>query len=238
VAPRTVEVDLCFLRAVCNWAMVAGDGRGGTLLSRNPVKGLKMPREKNPRRVVLSDSEYQLLLGVADHVGPFVRPMLILANETGHRIGAIRQLLWSDIDFREGVIRWRAATEKTGFEHVTPMTSAAAEALRCLQSLSPGIGEAPVFPGVQNTSRSVSSEMVTTWWRRTETLAGLEPKPGRGWHSLRRKFASDLMHKPLKVVSLLGGWKSPQTILMCYQHPDQNQLREALEDRRRYGTGA
>lgn len=71
------------------------------------------------------------------------------------------------------------------------------------------------------------------WWKKGETLAGLGRKAGRGWHSLRRKFASDLMHQPLKVLSELGGWKSPQTILICYQHPDQQQLREVLSDRRR-----
>lgn len=31
----------------------------------------------------------------------------------------------------------------------------------------------------------------------------------------------------------LGGWKNPQTILICYQHPDQQQMKEALEDRRK-----
>ena len=53
-----------------------------------------------------------------------------------------------------------------------------------------------------------------------QTLVGLEPKPGRGWHSLRRKFATDLMDLPLKVLCELGGWKSPQTVLRCYQQAD------------------
>ncbi|MEJ2206601.1 MAG: hypothetical protein P8170_21120 [Gemmatimonadota bacterium] len=63
-------------------------------------------------------------------------------------------------------------------------------------------------------------------------MAGLDPKPGRGWHSLRRKFASELMHVPLKTLCELGGWKSPQTVLTCYQHPDQEQLEAALRQRR------
>jgi integrase len=79
----------------------------------------------------------------------------------------------------------------------------------------------------------MSRHLAHNWWKKAEKLAGLEPKEGRGWHSLRRKFASDLMHKPLKVLSELGGWKNPQTILICYQHPDQDQLREALKDRRK-----
>jgi len=75
------------------------------------------------------------------------------------------------------------------------------------------------------------------WWKKAEIAAGLVPKRGRGWHSLRRKFASELMHVPLKALCELGGWKSAQTVLTCYQHPDQEQLREALLDRRRAVTG-
>ena len=59
------------------------------------------------------------------------------------------------------------------------------------------------------------------------------PKKGRGWHSLRRKFASDFMHQPLKILCELGGWKSPRTILTCYQQPNEQQIRAALSDRRR-----
>ena len=66
-----------------------------------------------------------------------------------------------------------------------------------------------------------------------EVAAGLEPKPRRGWHSLRRKFASDLMDQPLKVLCQLGGWKTAKTVLRCYQRADEGQLRKALEDRRR-----
>ena len=41
----------------------------------------------------------------------------------------------------------------------------------------------------------------------------MERKRGRGWHSLRRKFASDLMDQPLKVLCELGGWKNAKTVL-------------------------
>ena len=49
----------------------------------------------------------------------------------------------------------------------------------------------------------------------------------------RRKFASDLMNQPLKVLCELGGWKTAQTVLQCYQRADEDQLRKPLEDRRR-----
>ena len=237
VAPRTVERDLRYLMAVFNWATTAEDGRGGVLLERNPLKGFKLPREKNPVRVVLAEGEYRSMLSVADGVHPLLKPLLIVANETGHRIGAVRQLKWSDLDWDEGLLRWRASTEKTGYEHITPMSEEVRSALKELQGSTLGIGEAPVFPAPENSSKSLSRDLPTKWWKRAETLAGLEPKRGRGWHSLRRKFASDLMDQPLKVLSQLGGWKSPQTILMCYQHPDQGKMKEALTGRRRAQVG-
>ena len=65
VRPRTVEYDLRLLKAVFNWALVAGDGQGGVLLDRNPLNGFKMPREKNPVRVILGEGEYRALLEAA-----------------------------------------------------------------------------------------------------------------------------------------------------------------------------
>ena len=50
VSDRTVEHDLKFLIAVLNWAARSKDERGRLLLDRNPLKGLRMPMEKNPTR--------------------------------------------------------------------------------------------------------------------------------------------------------------------------------------------
>ena len=40
------------------------------------------------------------------------------------------------------------------------------------------------------------------------------------WHSMRRKPATDHKDCSLKVLCELGGWKSPKTVLECYQHAD------------------
>lgn len=233
VGDRMIEQDLRFILAVFNWANLTGDGTGGVLLDRNPFKGFPIPKEKNPVRVVVKEAEYEALLSVSETMDWRFKVALILAHETGHRIGAIRRLRWSDLDLENDLICWRAENEKTGFEHYTPTTGAARDALEFARKNNPGIGETPVFPAPRDPSQFMSRHLARNWWGRAERLAGLEPKAGRGWHSLRRKFASDLMHKPLKVLSQLGGWKNPQTILICYQHPDQQQMREALEDRRK-----
>ena len=233
VSDRTIQYDLKFLIAVFNWATKSKDEQGRPLLGSNPLRGLKMPTEKNPTRVVLSEEEYRALLRVSWEVGWRFHVALVLAHETGHRIGAIRSLRWSDIDLEGGVVRWRAKHEKTGYEHRTPVTVEALAVLEEARERTLGLGDTPVLPAPTDASKCAGRSLVRAWWYRAQTLAGLEPKRGRGWHSLRRKFASDLIDQPLKVLCELGGWKTAKTVLQCYQRADEGQLRKALEARRR-----
>ena len=233
VSDRTIERDLRLLLAVLNWAARSRDEAGARLLDSNPLKGLRVPRDKNPTRVVLSQAEYDALLRVSAEIDWRFRVALVLAHETGHRIGAIRQLRWSDIDAEAGVIRWRAEHEKTGFEHRTPVTAEALGVLEEARRENRRTGDAPVLPAPRDSARSMSYAVARYWWKRAERLAGLERKRGRGWHSLRRKFASDLMDQPLKVLCELGGWRTAQTVLQCYQRADEERLKKALAERPR-----
>jgi hypothetical protein len=36
----------------------------------------------------------------------------------------------------------------------------------------------------------------------------------------------------------LGGWQDPQTVLKCYQRPDETTMREALASRKPLAVGA
>ena len=233
VSNRTVELDLKFLLAVLNWATKSRDEAGKLLLDSNPLRGLGTPKEKNPVRVVLSEEEYQAMLGVSRQVDWRFHVAFVLAHETGHRIGAIRNLRWNDIDFEGREVRWRAEHEKTGYEHITPLTAEAVAALKEARRMSDWSGSAPVLTSSRDATRCMGRTAAHKWWKKAETRAGLEPKPWRGWHSLRRKFASDLMDLPLKVLCELGGWKDAQTVLRCYQRADAGQLRTALEGRDR-----
>ncbi len=233
VGDRMIEWDLTFLMAVLNWAARSRDENGRLLLDRNPLKGLRKPVEKNPTRVVLTEEEYQGLLQVSRQVDWRFHVALVLAHETGHRIGAIRNLRWSDVNIEGRTIRWRAEHEKTGHEHRTPLTDEAIAALEEAGRMGAGTGNAPVLPSSKDATRCIHRVSAYQWWRKAQTLAGLEPKARRGWHSLRRKFASDLMDLPLKVLCELGGWKAAKTVLRCYQQPDEAQLRQAILSRRR-----
>jgi integrase len=232
VGQRMVEQDLRFMLAVFNWATMSRGNDGQVLLDKNPFKGFAVPREKNPNRVPVTEQEYQALWAVAQTVNWRFYVALVLAHETGHRIGAVRSLLWSDVDLEAGRVRWREETEKTGYEHYTPLTTEALEALKFAREQNPGIGDAPVLPSPKDASQPMSRNFARDLWEKGQKAAKLPPKKGRGWHSLSRKFGIDFMHLPLKVLTQLGGWKDPQTILKCYQHADQDALREALKERR------
>jgi integrase len=180
-----------------------------------------VPHEENPRRPLLTQDEFERMLAVAPTVNPAMEALLVVANETGHRINSIRLLRWSDVNFRSAAIRWRGEQDKIGHEHVTPMVEAARLALihqrerSSIEEHRPGC----VFPSPGDAREPMSRHLARDWWERTEAAAGLARVAGRGWHSLRRKFASELKSVSLKDLCALGGWKDHNTILKCYQQP-------------------
>jgi integrase len=231
VRNRIIEQDLKFLLAVLNWATRAGDGTGGLLLERNPLAGLPIPKEENPNRPMLSREEYGKLLANAADVAPLFECLLAIAHDTGHRSRSIRHLRWSDIDFDARTIRWRAETDKIGYEHLTPASEATIAALEKARRLSAQLGDGWVFPSPTDPTQPVRRELIDHWWTRAEALAEVTHVRGRGMHSLRRKFATELRHLPMKDLQQLGGWKDHNTILKAYQHPDMEAMREGLNRR-------
>ncbi|HKV51094.1 MAG TPA: tyrosine-type recombinase/integrase [Gemmatimonadaceae bacterium] len=233
VRSRVIEYDLRFLNAVLNWATVSGNGNGEVLLERNPLKGIRLPKEESPRRPIVRHEEYEALLAVASRVSWQFELALVLANETGHRISALAQLRWSDVDLAHQRILWRAEHDKIGFEHETPLTPEAIMALETARARELRIGDSWVFPSPTDPERHCSRHLLRDWWQRAEKLAELPAVRGRGYHSLRRKFATEMKDTPLKDLCHLGGWKDGQTIFKCYQQADEGTMRNALSHRKR-----
>lgn len=232
VGDRQVEYDLKTLRAMLNWATKARRN-GRVLLERNPVGGFPLPKEESPRRPVFTEPQYEAILAVADAVDWRFTLALVLAHETGHRISAIARLRWTDIDLEGGTILWRKENDKQGYEHQVPVSSLALEALKTARQVGPSLGTTWVLPSPRNSAKPCCRETLTKWLRAACARAGGPRKRGQGFHSLRRKFATDLREAPLKVVAELGGWKSTRTLVECYQLPDHEALRRALAIRPR-----
>src|SRR5207253_39634 len=114
-----------------NWAERSrDDATGEYLVERNPLRGLNVPREENPRRPQISPEQFKTLQLVAAEVSPQAECFVLLAWYTGHRAGAVRQLRWSDLDLDAETIRWRAESDKIGYEHRTPIHPSLAVILR------------------------------------------------------------------------------------------------------------
>lgn len=226
IGARTAAYDVRHLRCVLTWAVGAG------WLERNPLDGFRIPGEQNPRRPVLTAAQYDALAGCAADVHPTFRLAVVLAHETGHRIGSIRRLRWADLDLEAEVVLWRAEFDKMRREHRTPLTGAAVDALKAARRAGAVISEW-VIPSPADPGQPIAVDTLNYWWRRGEALAQLPHVRGRGWHSLRRLFATELKHVPIMDLCELGGWKSPQTVLTCYQQPDPVTMREALAQRGR-----
>jgi integrase len=253
VRDRIVEYDLRFLLAVCNWAETVRVN-GQQLLERNPFRGFPLPVEVNPKRAVVTDEEFGRLTVAAKELATLAksptrkgrenrkRPWrdyeLYLAHETGHRCSAIARLRWSDVDLEKGQVTWRAEFDKIGVEHTVPLSVAATTALkraadevRAARRETGAIKDGWVFPSPTDPEQPVRRDVLRDAWQKLEKAAKLERIPGRGWHSLRRKFATDLKHEPLADLCSLGGWKDHNTILKCYMRPDEETMRTALERR-------
>ncbi len=190
VGDRQIGYDLKFLLSVLTWATQAGDGHGGTLLERNPLRGLTPPKEESPARPMMPERRYQAMLETASGMDWRFAVALVLAHETGHRISSIRQLRWSNVDLERGTIRWPKASDKIGFEHETPLTAAAVDALRTARTERAGIGDAWVLPSPGDPAKPCSRHLMRDWWLRCERRAELPHIKQMGWHSLRRKFAT------------------------------------------------
>ncbi len=229
VRDRVLEQDITFLNTVLNWAVRAGDGEGQYLLRENPVRGAKIPREKNVRRPRLQAGEYEKMLAVAGKVSPLFELALVLCYETGHRLNSVRQLRWQDVDLRtehHETVRWIGERQKTKVEHVTPLTPEAVAALKRVRVRTATIGEGWIFPAARS-NKPADRGLFYKWWEKAQQLAELPPHPGR-FHKFRRHLASRLVPAPLSVVQALGGWESPHVVVRVYQHASIEQQREAM----------
>jgi integrase len=228
VGNRTISADLEMLLRALRWAVRERTTNGKRLLTENPLAGVRLPTEKNPRRPVMRHNEYLRLLDVADRVDSRLKLGLIVAEGTGRRLSAWRNLLWEDVDFDAGTICWRADYDKKGYEQVVPMTQAVKDALAAARRTQKSIGNTPVFPAQKDASKPCSADLFGYWLRKAYELAQITPQPGGMWHPIRRKWATERKGYPVKDVAAAGGWRDEGTMLKSYQQADPETVRQVV----------
>jgi integrase len=202
---------------------------------------MRLPVEKNPRRPVETYDRFLKLMEVAGEVDWRLPCALSLAESTGQRISSILRLQRRDIDLERephGWIRFRAENQKTGVEHSIPLTPDCAALLKQHLRRLPDSPLAWLFPGERRPEHPVDGSKIGKLLRQVYARAGLKPLRGGLWHPWRRKWATERKHMPLKDVAKAGGWKDPNTLLICYQQPDDETMtRVVLEPGKLYERG-
>ncbi len=255
VREGTIAGDIAALKIALNWAVEERRTDGRSLLSANPLTGVKIEKEKHQRRPVADADRYRALKDVAHKLPPLFGLALDLAFGAGHRIGAILALQWQHVlfdpaaavekateldsdfgwaqdDFPHGGIRWyaeRRANNKA-HEHVAPMTALVREALERARSERPAIAGAWLFPSPRDTTQPLDRYVLNRWLRKAEKLAALPHLKGGSWHPFRRGWATQRKHFPLADVAKLGGWRDEATLQKCYTRADRRTVRAIVND--------
>lgn len=182
VRARAVAADLVALQTMLNWATRERNGRAELLLDRNPLRGVKLLTEKNPRRPVETYDRNLALMEVVGQVDWRLPLALTLAESTGRRIGAILKLRRDDVELDRlphGWLRFRAEHDKTGHEQYVPLTEIARRVLieHLLEVKSEWI-----FPG-ERSGKSVDVSVMSRALRRAYAVGELDTFDGSLWHA-------------------------------------------------------
>jgi integrase len=254
VGAGTVRNELHLLGAMTAWGQ-AYKVNGRRLLAGDPMTGLTLPSEKNARRPIANEARYRALLtfaAIAEPSGRFAC-VLTLARATGRRIRAICELRRSDVLLtREhmraalaafamdlahadawplGAIRWGSASDKLGFEAITPIGTDARGALELYLREHPSVGDAPLFPASADPSRPIGKEMAGYWLTKAERLAKLEHMDRGGFHAFRRAYASERRHLPAQDVAASAGWRSLKVMTTAYMQADAATVYSVVESK-------
>jgi integrase len=185
------------------------------LTEENPVKRVKFFREDNQvERILTGDEEARLLAAASSRL----RPILVLALNTGLRHGECLALRWEHIDVMAGVLQVRQS--KSGRSRRVPMNRAVVDALEQLR-LAGGT------PGAVFHSNGRPVRSIRNAFNRARAAAELEDVR---FHDLRHTFATRLVIAGVDLVTvskLLG--HSTIAMTMRYAHPAPADLRRAVD---------
>jgi integrase len=241
---RSAEADMILLYAMLRWATTVRTPSGTRWLPDHPLAGIPRPREKNPRRPVATFERFQKtrekMRQLAERTtdenerARWVKMelALVLAEATGRRLGSIRQLRWEDIDFERSTIRWRAEADKKGKEWIVPVPESLLDDVREARRKLSAVG-GWIFAGERVPDQPMDRHLFDKWLSVAERAAEIPKLEGGLWHPYRRKWATERKHLSLKDVAAAGGWKDVETLLTCYQQPDQETLLAVMSEPRK-----
>ena len=205
---RAASYDLQIIRH----ALKVASAEWGMPMVSNPVAGISMPKPCRPRERRLKAGEYEALISTASESQSwFMAPLIVLAVETGMRLGEMLTMKWDDFDATHQTIKLRDT--KNGFGRQVPLTQLAAETLGTLP-----VRGARIIP--------TNYDAVKSAWRRLCQRVSID---GLRFHDLRHEATSRFFEMGLTVpeVAAITGHRTP-TMLLRYAHADARKLQAKL----------
>ena len=187
--PNTLNNEIRLLRHMINYSVKAG------YVERNPLQGVQLLREDNIRQSLITEEQLSTLLKVADSD---LRPILLVAYDTGMRRGELLRLRWEQVDLRVGTIV--IGKTKTGYPRTVYLTDRAKTELAALRHTE----SVYVFANPK-TGRPWYD--LKKKWQRARKAAGLA---GVWFHDTRRSFITNARRRGVSesVVMLMSGHRT------------------------------
>ena len=243
VRARSVVEDVALLQRMLNWARTTRVD-GVRLLDANPIAGIRTSRDRRPRRPIATWDRFLTTCTAMHKLAteaqtPAERARwrkaelaLKMAEGSGRRLSAIRQLRWEKIDWDQGTIQWAAEFDKVRTDWKTPVPAPLLADLRDFQREVGAVG-GWVFASETNPDVPMDRYALTKLLAKAEQEAGLPKLDGGLWHPYRRKWATERKHLALVDVAEAGGWLSTVTLATCYQQPTNDKLLAVMNEERK-----
>lgn len=218
ISPSTVNRELACLKTLFNKAEEWGR------IEKNPIRAVRKFKEINGRERILSAAEAALLIKAA---ADGIRPVLIVALNTGMRRSEILSLKWKNVNFPRAYIF--IEDSKSGRSRKVPMNAAVLSTIRAQ------LGDSEyVFynPETKDHVKDVKTAFYAAC-RRAKNDPKDEKDPGivgLRFHDLRHTAASKMIEAgvDLVTVSKILGHASIQ-MTMRYAHPTPENMRLAVD---------
>ena len=100
-------------------------------LDKNPTQHIQQEKEDNVRDQILEPGQFEALQAQCP---AYLRPVILVAYQTGMRRGEILGLTWERVDIKAGFIRLKADDTKTRESRIIPLSPELVALFRDLQS--------------------------------------------------------------------------------------------------------
>ncbi|NQT80280.1 MAG: site-specific integrase [Candidatus Aminicenantes bacterium] len=209
ISLATINREIALLKTIFYKAVEWGR------LDSNPLKSVKTFKEPNPKDITLSLDEMRDLIEIANN---HLKPILIIALNTGMRRGEILSLKWENIKFEKRYIH--IENTKNGRSREVPMNDPVIKSLSAIPQSSEFVFYNPKTGGpIKDVKKSFKTACKNVGIKRLR------------FHDLRHVAASRMVEAGIDIVTVsrILGHSDIKITAERYCHPTNETMRRAVD---------